>query len=137
MLLCIRPLTFISVLKLMSSVASTMLRYSSWQMFTACCITKATLIYFINGKCHIKQLKSKKIHKMCLTNHTQSILHRIMPLIINSLGGGYIQTYTDAWTKAISRNHVHWPQGLKTHFKFKKGVDITIKSKETSIYIRS
>ena len=35
----------------------------SWQVFMTCCVTKAMPIYFINGKCHIKQLKSVKSHK--------------------------------------------------------------------------
>ena len=43
-------------------------------------------IHFINGKCHIKQLKSGKNHKTCLNNHTPSISHHIMPLVINALG---------------------------------------------------
>ena len=47
-----------------------------------CCVTKATSTNFIDGKCHIKQLISEKSHKNCLTNHTWSISHRIMPQII-------------------------------------------------------
>ena len=50
------------------------------------CVTKAMPIHFINVRCHIKQPKSKKSHKTCLTNHTLSISHHIMPLVINSLG---------------------------------------------------
>ena len=57
------------------------------------CVNRATLIHFINGKCHIKQLKAGKSHKICLTNHARSILHHIMPLVINALGGGYTDTH--------------------------------------------
>ena len=31
--------------------------------------------------------------KTCLTNHTQPVSHHIMPLVINSLGGGHKDTY--------------------------------------------
>ena len=54
-----------------------------------CCVTKATPIYFIDGKCHKKQLKSRKSRKTCLTNHTQSISHHVTPLAINAIGGGH------------------------------------------------
>ena len=40
-----------------------------------CCVNKAMPIHFIDGKCHIKQLKSGKAVKLVLTNHTQSISH--------------------------------------------------------------
>ena len=54
-----------------------------------CCVTKITPIHLIDGKCHIKQLNSRKNHKTCLTNRTQSISHHIMPLVMNALGGGH------------------------------------------------
>ena len=69
-----------------------------------CCVTKATLIDFIDNKCHIKQLKSRKNYKTCLTNHTRSISHHITPLVINALGGGHTCMHTNAQTKVISRN---------------------------------
>ena len=51
-LLCICPLTFITeALHLVATV-------------------KTIPIHFIDGKCHIKQLKSGKSRKICLTNHT-------------------------------------------------------------------
>ena len=60
-------------------------------MFTMCCVTKAMPIHFINSICHIKQLKSGKSHKNCLTNYTWSILYmvyiiHITPLVIKGLG---------------------------------------------------
>ena len=45
-----------------------------WQAFTTCCINKTMPIHFIDGRCHIKQLKAGKSYKTCLTNHTQSII---------------------------------------------------------------
>ena len=77
-----------------------------------CCVTKAISMHFIDEKCSIKQLKSGKSHKTCLTNHTWSISHYIMPLVINALGGGqrqtdrHMYTHTDMQTKAISRNQM-------------------------------
>ena len=68
------------------------------------CVTKAASNHFINGNCHIKQLKSRKSRKTCLTNHTQSTLHNITPLVINALMGRHTQidTHTDVQSKAIS-----------------------------------
>ena len=40
------------------------------------------------------QLKSGQSHKNCLTNHTQSISHHIMPLVINAIGGGHTHILT-------------------------------------------
>ena len=90
----------------MASTASTSFL---WQAYTTRCVTKATPIHFIDGKCHINQLKSGKSHKTCLTNHTESISHHITPLVIIALGAD-IQTHrhtrkhTNTQTKAISRN---------------------------------
>ena len=56
-----------------------------------CCVAKATSIHFVDDKCHIKQLKSEKIHKTYLNNHTQSSY--ITPLVINALRGGHAQTH--------------------------------------------
>ena len=58
------------------------------------CIAKATLIPFIDGNCHINQLK----HKSCntyVTYHTWSISHHITLLVINALRGKqtHISTY--------------------------------------------
>ena len=63
-----------------------------------CCVTKATPIHFINHKCHIKQLKSRKSDKTCLSNRTQSISHHITPLFLNALRA---DTHT--------HTHTHWP----------------------------
>ena len=73
-------------------------------------------INFINGRCHIKQLKVGKSCKTCLTNHTQSILHHITPLVINALGDTHTHIYTNVQTKAISRNQACDPHapGLKS-----------------------
>ena len=43
-------------------------------------------IHFINGKCHIKQLKCGKNYKTCLTNHIWYMSHLITPLVINGIG---------------------------------------------------
>jgi len=61
---------------------------------------------FLNNysNCHINE---KETPKTCLTNHKGSISHHIMPLVINSLGGGHTHTHTriqTSRTKAISRN---------------------------------
>ena len=59
---------------------------------------ETSCIHFIDGKCHIKQLKNET----CLTNNTGSKLHHwlLMPR-----GRGHTHTHTsDARTKAISRN---------------------------------
>ena len=60
------------------------------------CGTKAMLIHFIYGKCHIKQMKSRKSCKTCLINYSWSISHHIMPLVINVLGGRRTQTHITA-----------------------------------------
>jgi len=62
-------------------------------------------------KGHIHQLygfamtstPKREIPKTCLTNHKASISHPIVPLVINSLGGGHAHIQT-LRTKAISRN---------------------------------
>ena len=81
-------------------------------MLIPCCVTTVTLIHFINGNYHIKQLKSRKSHKTCLTNHTQSTSHHITPLVIKALGIGHTthtQTHmhTNTQNKAIRRKQVH------------------------------
>ena len=73
-------------------------------------------IHFINGKCHIKKLKSRKICETCLTNHTQSISHHITPLVINALG----QTYTHAHMPTHEPKQFQETRcipGLKTYWK--------------------
>ena len=52
------------------------------------------LIHFINGECHIKQLRSRKAINLCLTSHTRSISHHITPLVINALGGRHTEILT-------------------------------------------
>ena len=51
-------------------------------------------IHFIDGKCHIKQLKAGKSRETCLTKRTQPISHYITSLVINALGGGHSDTHT-------------------------------------------
>ena len=70
--------------------------------------TKGTLIHFIDGKCHIKQLKSGKSFKIYLANYTWSISHHIMPLVINAFGGGHMHTHI--CTNVGGRNDYkkHW-----------------------------
>ena len=81
-----------------------------WQAFTMSYVNKTTPIHFIDGRCHVKQLKADKSHKTCLANHRRSISHHIMPLVINGLGDRqtrrYIHTHTNMLTKAISKNQV-------------------------------
>ena len=60
-----------------------------------CCGTKSTHIHFIDGKCNIKQLKSGKSYKPCLTNHTRSIWCH---WLLMSLGA---DAHTDAQSKII------------------------------------
>ena len=67
-----------------------------------CCVTKAMPIHFINGKYHIKQLKSGKSCKSSLTNHTQSISHHIMPLVINAFGDRHTDRQTDRQTHILT-----------------------------------
>ena len=80
-----------------------------WWAYTMCFVNKVTPINFFDGRCHIKQLRAGKSHKICLTNHTWSISYHIMPLVINGLEGGDTHTHgnTDMQAKAISRNQAH------------------------------
>ena len=64
-----------------------------WQVFTTCCVNKTTPSHFINGRCHIKQLKAGKSYKTCLPNHTWFVSHHITPLIINAFVSGHTRTY--------------------------------------------
>ena len=58
-------------------------------------------IHFIDSKCNIKQLKS---HKTCLTNHTGSIWHHIMPLVINALRIGHTDTHMHTYRHVKKSN---------------------------------
>ena len=78
-----------------------------WWVFMICCVNKTMPIYFIIGKYHIKQMKVGKAVKTCLSNHTWSVSHHIMLLVINALRGGHTDRQTHIYqctTKAISRN---------------------------------
>ena len=99
-------------------------------------VTKAMPFQFIDGNI----LKSCKTG---LTNHTQPISHHIMPLVINALSGGQTERQTDRQTDR--QTHTHIPMHEQKQFQetghawlqaactwFKKGVEIAIKSKETS-----
>ena len=81
-----------------------------WQVFMTSCVNKTIPIHFIDGRCHIKQLKAGKKGKTCLTNHTRSISHHIIPPVIKVLKGRHTDrhrhTHNDMQTKAISRNWV-------------------------------
>ena len=61
-------------------------------------------LHFINGKCHIKQLKSCKT---CLTIHTRSIRHHNMPLVINALEGTHTRTHACTHTHIHTHTHAH------------------------------
>jgi len=70
--------------------------------------------------CYINE---RETPKTCLTNHKGSISHHIMPLVINSLGGGHTHTHTQARshhgqkqfqeTSRVPAKGQHMP-GLKT-----------------------
>jgi len=62
-------------------------------LFTKATPTNYTIRYDFN--CHINE---RETPKTCLTNHKGSISHHIMPLVINSLGGGHTHTCTHART---------------------------------------
>jgi len=81
-----------------------------YMVFSRCALfTKATptnLLICHDFNCHINE---RETPTTCLINHKSSISHHIMPLVINSLGGGHTHTHTHTcililWTKAISRN---------------------------------
>jgi len=74
-----------------------------------------------NFNCYINE---RETSKTCLTNHKGSISHHIMPLVINSLGGGHKHTHKHtriltSRIKAISRNKSHAGQ-RPAHTWFKK-----------------
>jgi len=67
-----------------------------------------------DGNCYIKE---REIPKTCLINHKGSISHHIMPLVINSLGGGHTHTHIQtSWTEAIPRNLGRRAPGLKSMY---------------------
>ena len=73
-----------------------------------CSVTKATPLHFINGKCHIKQIKTRKSHITCLTNHIWFIQHHITSLISNALGAD-TQTYLCRNKSNFKKPGAHWP----------------------------
>jgi len=77
-------------------------------VFTMHFVYKATptnLLICHDFSCHINK---RETPTTCLTNHKSSISHHIMPLVINSLGGGHTHTcILTLWTKVISRNQSH------------------------------
>ena len=74
------------------------------------CVTKAMPIHYIDSKCHIKQLKNRKSCKTCLTKHTWSISHHIMPLVINTFKGRHqTQTYQHTIQSNFKKPGVHQP----------------------------
>ena len=60
------------------------------QVFTACYVTKAMLIHFINGKCHIRKLMRSDNYR-CISCEL---------LNIDALGGGHTHTYTNLFNKS-------------------------------------
>ena len=80
--------------------AYTALAYSYWASFhdTYICLCHAHYRYRL-------QLPYKS-HRTYLTNRMGSISLHIMPLVVNSLGGGHTNTqaYRHLWTQAILRN---------------------------------
>ena len=79
-------------------MAYTVLAYSYWASFHN--------VYICLRHAHYRyQLKMPyKSHRTYLTNHMGSISHHIMPLVINSLGGGHTHTHAYIRTETILRN---------------------------------
>ena len=68
-------------------------------------IDYSILLVLLSSLNRMKYLKAGKSRKTCLTNHTRSISHHIMPLVINGLGGGHTDrhTQTDTHTRIPTR----------------------------------
>jgi len=77
-------------------------QFSRHALFTKATPTNYRIRHDFN--CHINK---RETPKTCLTNHSGSISHHIMPLVINNLGGGHTHTHTDIVEKVISRNQLH------------------------------
>ena len=60
-------------------------------------------------------MKSGKSHKTCLTKHTQSISHHIMPLVINTLEGRPTDTDTQTHRHTDTQTHTHTQTQTHTH----------------------
>ena len=71
----------------------------------------ATPIHFIDGKCRMKYLKAGKSRKTRLTNRTRPISRHW--LLMASGVDTHTHTYTDARTKAISRNQARGARLVK------------------------
>jgi len=56
--------------------------------------TKATPTNYMTRYDFNYHINEREIPTTCLTNHKSSISHHIMPLVINSLGGGHTHTHT-------------------------------------------
>ena len=68
-------------------------------------------IHFIDGKCHIKQLKAGKSHTICLTNDTWYISHHITPMVINAQGED-THTYQLVSQSNFKNRHAQHAPGL-------------------------
>jgi len=62
--------------------------------------TPTNLLICHDFNCHINE---RETPTTCLTNHKSSISHQIMPLFINSLGGGQTYTHTHTQTHTHTR----------------------------------
>ena len=85
------------------SVASTVLPYSSLAGIHNLVLIEPRPFILLT----VSVMRAEKSCKTCLTDHIQSILHHIMPLVINALGvdmSRQTDTHTDVQTQAISRN---------------------------------
>ena len=80
-----------------------------------CSVTKATLVQFIDGKCHIKKQKN---HETALSGYYTCLSRDL--LRINVLGGGHTHIHQRSWMKQFQETrHVQaW---------FKKELRIAIK----------
>ena len=84
-----------------------------------CCVTKATPIHFINGKCHIKQLKSRKSCKTCLTI-THILLYHIISqhrLLMSQSGHTDMHKYWHANWSNFKKPGVHQLQASMPDLK--------------------
>jgi len=87
-------------------------QFSRRTLFTKAMPTNYMIRFDFN--CHINE---REAPKTCLTNHKGFISYHIMPLVINSLGGGHTHTHTHAHTHTHMHVHTHTDIADKSNFK--------------------
>jgi len=85
-------------------------QFSRCALFTKATPTNYTIHYDFN-----RYINERETPKTCLSNHKGSISNHIMPLVINSLGGGHTHTHTH--THAHTCAHTHTDIADKSNFK--------------------